>query len=102
MVFVTCSDSFGKSHEKVTSILKDSRVNLVQPESFRASTMAQLIDSIFISHGAPTYAIDPGLPGKALEDVGQQLIAQKRNVARLGAQLEALSVQSVLFLHHHD
>lgn len=38
--------------------------------------MTAFIDSIFISHGAPTYAIDPGLPGKALEQVGQQLVAQ--------------------------
>ncbi|MCR2745381.1 DODA-type extradiol aromatic ring-opening family dioxygenase [Limnobacter parvus] len=38
--------------------------------------MTQLIDSIFISHGAPTYAVDPGLPGKALEHIGLQLIAQ--------------------------
>lgn len=38
--------------------------------------MTTFIDSIFISHGAPTYAIDPGLPGKALEQVGQQLVTQ--------------------------
>lgn len=38
--------------------------------------MTTFIDSIFISHGAPTYAMDPGLPGKALGQVGQQLVAQ--------------------------
>lgn len=38
--------------------------------------MTQFIDSIFISHGAPTYALEPGLPGKALETLGQQLLAQ--------------------------
>jgi hypothetical protein len=39
--------------------------------------MTHAIDSIFISHGAPTYALEPGLPGKALEAVGRQLIAQQ-------------------------
>ncbi|MEQ9107649.1 MAG: class III extradiol ring-cleavage dioxygenase [Limnobacter sp.] len=38
--------------------------------------MSHRIDSIFISHGAPTYALEPGLPGQALEQLGQQLIAQ--------------------------
>lgn len=38
--------------------------------------MSAFIDSIFISHGAPTFAMDPGLPGKALEQVGQQLVTQ--------------------------
>lgn len=36
-----------------------------------------IIDSIFISHGAPTYALEPGLPGHALEQLGQRLIGQK-------------------------
>lgn len=39
--------------------------------------MTAFIDSIFISHGAPTYAMDPGPPGEALERVGQQLLLQK-------------------------
>lgn len=76
MVFGDCSDSFGESYKKVTSIPKDSQVTLVQSDSFRISTMTQAIDSMFISHGAPTFAIDPGQPGKALEHIGQQLLAQ--------------------------
>lgn len=39
--------------------------------------MTNAIDSIFISHGAPTYALEPGLPGKALETAGKQLITQQ-------------------------
>ena len=39
--------------------------------------MTNAIDSIFISHGSPTYALEPGLPGKALEMLGAQLIAQQ-------------------------
>lgn len=38
--------------------------------------MSQTIHSIFVSHGAPTFALEPGLPGQALETLGQRLIAQ--------------------------
>ena len=38
--------------------------------------MSHRIESIFVSHGAPTYALEPGSPGQALEQLGQQLIAQ--------------------------
>lgn len=34
------------------------------------------IHSIFVSHGAPTYALEPGLPGGALQTLGGQLLAQ--------------------------
>lgn len=76
MVWATCTDSFGESYKKVTSILKDSRVNLGQLHDRHILTMSQTIHSIFISHGAPNYALEPGLPGQALEALGQQLIAQ--------------------------
>jgi len=39
--------------------------------------MNHTIDSVFISHGAPTFAIDPGLPGKALESLGLRIIDQR-------------------------
>nr|WP_306173564.1 class III extradiol ring-cleavage dioxygenase [Limnobacter humi] len=32
---------------------------------------------MFISHGAPTFALEPGAPGDALKQVGQRLLAQK-------------------------
>ncbi|HEX4855170.1 MAG TPA: class III extradiol ring-cleavage dioxygenase [Limnobacter sp.] len=38
--------------------------------------MRSVIESVFISHGAPTYALDPGEPGSALRIVGQQMLAQ--------------------------
>lgn len=76
MVWATCTDSFGESYKKVTSILKDSRVNLGQHDDKCTLTMSPTIHSIFISHGAPNYALEPGLPGQALEALGQQLIAQ--------------------------
>jgi len=76
MVWASCTDSFGESYKKVTSILKDSRVNLGQHNDSCTSTMSTTIHSIFISHGAPTYALEPGLPGQALETLGQQLLAQ--------------------------
>lgn len=39
-------------------------------------TMHNSIESIFVSHGAPTFAMEPGAPGLALGNLGQQLIAQ--------------------------
>ncbi|HEY1057119.1 MAG TPA: class III extradiol ring-cleavage dioxygenase [Limnobacter sp.] len=34
------------------------------------------ISALFISHGAPTFALEPGAPGEALEAVGQRLLTQ--------------------------
>ncbi|HEX4878926.1 MAG TPA: class III extradiol ring-cleavage dioxygenase [Limnobacter sp.] len=38
--------------------------------------MRTRIESLFISHGAPTFAQQPGAPGRALGEVGQALLAQ--------------------------
>lgn len=38
--------------------------------------MTARIQSIFISHGAPTFALDPGAPGEALSATGKVLQAQ--------------------------
>ncbi len=39
--------------------------------------------ALFISHGAPTVAIDPTLPGKAMQQLGQQLLQLPRPKAIL-------------------
>ena len=38
--------------------------------------MTDRIQSIFISHGAPTFALEPGAPGEALSATGKRLLAQ--------------------------
>lgn len=75
-VQATCTEGFDESYKKVTSILMGSRVNLGQHDDKCTSTMIHTIHSIFISHGAPSYALEPGLPGQALEVLGRRLIAQ--------------------------
>ena len=37
------------------------------------SEMGHQLPSLFISHGAPTYAIEPGLAGTQLREVGRLL-----------------------------
>lgn len=76
MVLATCTDGFGELYKKVTSIWKDSRVKLRQSCFKTSFKMSHRIESIFISHGAPTYALEPGAPGQALVQLGQRLIAQ--------------------------
>lgn len=105
MVWATCTVSFGESYKKVTSIWKDSRVNLGQHDDKRLSSMSQAIHSIFVSHGAPTFALEPGLPGQALETLGQRLIAQATRALIVlsphwrSAQLAVTSHEAPVIVH---
>jgi 4,5-DOPA dioxygenase extradiol len=67
--------------------------------------MNTVIESLFISHGAPTFALEPGQAGQALEVVGQQLLAQGSEVLILlsphwrSARLAVTSHEAPVIVH---
>ena len=48
---------------------------------------------LFISHGAPTFAIEPGILGARLQYLGRHLLGIKAVLVALGAQGDGDSVQ---------
>ena len=51
------------------------------------------LPSVFISHGSPMHALDPGAAGKAWRSLGRHLPKIRRTLARIGRLDHAIYVE---------